>query len=139
MTTTIKYLEDGTILKTVQGVATTIPDNMGNSLRSEIAEWEAEGNTIAAYVAPAEPAATTKLINRVQFKSMLALMGKTIADVLTAIDAVITDPTQNIIAKIKVTDSTNYARNNALFTLLGPALSLTDAQIDAAWAQALEI
>ena len=104
-----------------------------------ISEWEAEGNTIEAYVAPPEPAATTKLINRVQFKSMLALLGKTLADVDAAIDAVITDPTQNTIAKIKVTDSTNYARDNALFTLLGPSLNLTDAQIDAAWEQALLI
>jgi hypothetical protein len=90
---------------------------------------------------PAEPAPlpTDQLINRVQFKSMLAILGKSIDDVMAAIDAAITDKTQNTIAKVKVTDSDQYARDNELFTVLAPLLNLTDAEIDAAWAQALEI
>jgi hypothetical protein len=80
-----------------------------------------------------------KIINRVQFKSMLALLGKSTDDVMAAIDAVITDPTQNTIAKVKVTDSDRYARNNELFTILAPSLNLTDAAIDAAWEQAILI
>lgn len=148
--TNVKYLEYPTIVDnipvviisisaTIDGQEFTIPDQADNRHRQMIAEWEAEGNTIAAYVAPSEPAATTKLINRVQFKSMLALLGKEIDDVLTAIDAVITDPTQNVIAKIKVTDSDYYARDNALFSILGPILNLTDEQIDGAWEQAVLI
>jgi hypothetical protein len=117
-----------------------VPDNMKNRHRHEAAEWEAiEGNDRQPYVAPPPPPATDMLINRVQFKSMLALLGKSIDDVTAAIDVAITDPTQNTIAKVKVTDSDRYARDNALFTILAPSLNLTDEQIDAAWEQAVLI
>jgi hypothetical protein len=118
----------------------SVPDNMSNRHRRMVAEWEAiEGNERQSYVAPQAPPATETLINRVQFKSMLALLGKSVDDVMSAIDAVITDPTQNTIAKVKVTDSDRYARDNELFTILAPSLNLTDAAIDAAWEQAVLI
>lgn len=97
-----------------------------------------DGTYSAPPAAPAVPATET-LINRVQFKSMLAILGKSIDDVMNAIDAVISDETQNTIAKVKVTDSDRYARDNELFTILAPSLNLTDADIDAAWEQAVKI
>lgn len=104
-----------------------------------IEKWVSEGNTIPEYVEPTPSPATDTPINRVQFKSMLSLLGKSITDVEAAIDLVVTDPTQNTIAKVKVSDSDYYARDNELFTILAPFLNLTDVQIDAAWEQAVLI
>lgn len=115
------WLEDGS-KKTISEIGEVVPEN------GSLTEVE-----------PPEPLATDQLINRVQFKSMLALLDKSIDDVMNAIDAVITDPTQNTIAKVKVTDSDRYARDNELFTILAPSLNLTDAAIDAAWEQAVQI
>lgn len=132
--------ENGGVRVVHAGGVTFIPAKVVNGESREVAAWEAiDGNERQPYIAPPEPPATDTLINRVQFKSMLALMGKTTDDVLAAIDAVITDPTQNTIAKVKVTDSDRYARDNELFTILAPSLNLTDAQIDAAWEQAVLI
>lgn len=107
----------------------------GQTIEDLVAEIEADEE--ARKLAP--PAKDFPLINRVQFKSMLALLGKSVDDVMNAIDAVITDPTQNTIAKVKVTDSDRYARDNELFTILAPSMQLTDEKIDAAWDQAVLI
>ncbi len=45
----------GTILAVIDGQELWVPDDPGNLQRQEIAEWEAEGNTIAPYVAPPPP------------------------------------------------------------------------------------
>lgn len=132
----VQYTESGQISFESNGIYVTIPDTPEAKAKTGVDVWEAAGNTIPAY-APAP--ATDKLINRVQFKSMLALLGKSTDDVMVAIDAVISDPTQNTIAKVKVTDSDYYARSNELFTILGPSMNLTDEQIDAAWEQAVLI
>lgn len=127
--------EDGTRFATIDGKEYhIIPE--GSKQWRQLDDWAREGNPIPPY---SEPPVTDILINRVQFKSMLALLGKSIDDVMNAIDAVMTDPTQNTIAKVKVTDSDRYARDNELFTILAPALNLTDTQIDAAWEQAVLI
>ena len=56
MTITAQYTEDGSITATFDGgPEMSVPDNLGNRHRQMIAKWEAEGNTIAAYVAPPEP------------------------------------------------------------------------------------
>lgn len=112
------------------------PKNEGNYYYKLVIS---SGLDVPEYIEPPAPPATDTLINRVQFKSMLAILGKSTDDVINAIDAVITDPTQNTIAKVKVTDSDRYARDNALFTILAPSLNLTDEQIDAAWEQAVLI
>jgi hypothetical protein len=78
-------------------------------------------------------------LNRVQFKSMLAILNITIDQINAAIDAAITDQTQNTIAKVKVTESELYHRNDPLFGALAPAIGLTAEQIDTAWEQALQI
>lgn len=138
MNITAQYMENGDIIASFDGdTSKMFPDDMSNPYRRKLAQWESEGNTIKPK--PASPPATDTLINRVQFKSMLALLGKSIDDVMAAIDAVITDPTQKTIAKVKVTDSDRYARNNELFTILGPSMNLTDAEIDTAWEQAVKI
>jgi hypothetical protein len=90
-------------------------------------------------VVTSETSPTDIALNRVQFKSMLAILDITIDQINTAIDKAVTDQTQNTIAKVKVTESELYHRNDALFGTLAPAVGLTDAQIDTAWEQALQI
>ncbi|WLR98635.1 hypothetical protein [Shinella sumterensis] len=43
----------GEIDATIDGLRTTVPDDMGNRHRQMIAVWEAEGNTIPPYAPPA--------------------------------------------------------------------------------------
>lgn len=47
-----RFTEDGSILATIDGILMTVPNNLANRHRQMIADWEAEGNTIPAYVAP---------------------------------------------------------------------------------------
>lgn len=54
------YTADGAIDATIEGQRLTVPDTMGNRHRRMISEWEAEGNTIPAYAAPAPTAADVK-------------------------------------------------------------------------------
>jgi hypothetical protein len=86
-----------------------------------------------------ETAPTDIALNRVQFKSMLAILNITIDQIDAAIDSAITNATQNAIAKVKVVESELYRRDDPLFSSLAPAVGLTSEQIDAAWEQALQI
>lgn len=51
------FTENGSIDATIAGVRMTVPNDPSNRHRQMIAEWEAKGNTIPAYVPPpVEPA-----------------------------------------------------------------------------------
>lgn len=55
--TNAKYTEYGLIVATLDGQEMTVPDDMENRHRIMLAEWEAAGNVISAYVP--EPEAPT--------------------------------------------------------------------------------
>jgi len=78
-------------------------------------------------------------LNPAQFEAITSILGVTIEQIDGAIDMAIADPVDNAFAKAKARKSTEYNRDNPLFALLGPLLSLTDAQIDAAWMQAKDL
>ena len=79
-------------------------------------------------------------LNQVQFFTLLEFaFGKNEQDVVAVIESAISDPMQRIAAKNKFLKSVSYHRNNELFSILAPALGITNEQIDAAWAQALTI
>lgn len=44
------YTATGSIDATIYGTRMSVPDDMGNRHRQIIAEWEAKGNTVPAYV-----------------------------------------------------------------------------------------
>lgn len=46
------YTEGGEISAVIDGLQMSIPDSVGNRHRKLLAEWEAEGNTIASAPAP---------------------------------------------------------------------------------------
>jgi hypothetical protein len=68
------YTETGAIEVVVDGIAMTVPDVPGNRHRQAIADWEAEGNAIAAYEAPATRRRVAKslIIQRLHEAGLLA-------------------------------------------------------------------
>ena len=56
--TAARYTESGAILAEIGGAEMTVPDDMENMHRAALAAWEAAGNTIAPYEAPATTAAS---------------------------------------------------------------------------------
>ena len=52
--TSAVFQESGMIEAIIDGTTVTVPDDMGNRHRQELAEWETAGNEIAHYV-PAAP------------------------------------------------------------------------------------
>lgn len=94
-------------------------------------------NDDGSFEAPPEPAATMTPLNRIQFFAMVELLGKS-TQIEAALDA-IPDAAQKAVAKAKYKHSSRYDRDDPLFAQLAPAVGLTDAEIDAAWAQALQI
>jgi hypothetical protein len=127
------YTATGAIDATIDGQRMSVPDDMANRHRQMIAEWEAAGNTIPAYVAP--PAAPPDLLPY-QFRAMLALSGKQAA--LDAYIAALPDP-QKTIAQAKLDYSLTFRRDNDLVLAAQQALGLTDAQLDALWTSAAAI
>jgi hypothetical protein len=81
---------------------------------------------------PVDP--LTQPISRVQFKAVLRIAGLYDA-VAQAIEA-IPDPIQRAVAQTKFEESNSYDRDDPLFTMLAPAIGVTDEQIDALWTQA---
>lgn len=49
------FNENGMVVVEIDGVEWVVPDDMGNSTRQLVAEWEGEGNTIPPYVPPVSP------------------------------------------------------------------------------------
>lgn len=50
--TTAKFTAEGVIIAIIDGQQLSVPDEMANLHRQELAEWEAQGNTITPYEAP---------------------------------------------------------------------------------------
>ena len=73
-------------------------------------------------------------ISRVQFKAVLRIAGL-YDTVVAAIDG-IADPATQAVALTKFQDSDRYDRDDALFTMLAPAIGVTPEQIDALWIKA---
>lgn len=130
------FTENGYIDATIDDERMTVPDDPANRHRQMIAQWEAQGNTIPAYVPPAPQPRT---LNRIQFEFMVEKLG-----IAAAIDAAIeampetTEAEQNakIMARVLKRSGQEFVRSHPLFTVLAPAVGVTSDQIDEAWAKA---
>lgn len=127
------YTEDGAILVVIDGVEWTVPDDMSNSQRQTIAEWEAEGNIIPEYQPPAllPPGLSAR-----QFRLGLHVNGL-LSSVQASIDA-LGEP-ERTAAQIEWEYATQIERTHPLVQNLSAQLGLTDEQIDAMWLAALEL
>jgi len=87
--TSAQYNEGGGTIHVVMddGRVFDVPDKMSNSHRQMLAEWEAEGNTITAYVAPPPPTTDERIDaafpisdrERVIFEALFELSNRLIA------------------------------------------------------------
>lgn len=127
------YTVGGAIDVVIDGVALSVPNDPSNRHRQMIAEWEAEGNTIPAYVAPPEP---IKPLEPWRFFAMLDLSGKRAG--LDAFIEAMSEPAKTV-AKAKLTHSLTFYRDNDLVLAAQQALGLSDAELDALWTQALSL
>lgn len=80
------YTESGAIEAEIGGAHMFVPDDMGNRHRQMIAEWEAEGNVIPAYVPPLPPP-LTRLYKSSFIRRMSASEAETMEGVLNAENA----------------------------------------------------
>lgn len=102
---------------------------------AEIAEVQALwAASEAAKAQAANP--LNKPLNAVQFHAMLGILGKTEA-VASAVEAL--DEPARSVARARINYSQQFRRNHPLFAQLSTLVGVTDAEIDAAWPQALAI
>ena len=127
-----RYIKSGSIIAVIDGVQVIVPDDMGNRHRQMIAEWEAQGNTIAPYEPPPEP---LRPLTARQLRLGLVTNGISLSSVEAAIDA-IEDETDREVARIEWEYATTFERSHPLVNQIGAALGLTPEQIDAMWAEA---
>lgn len=76
-------------------------------------------------------------LKRYQLHAVIAINGLT-----SAVDAAVSaipDVNAREVARAKLAHADTYFRSDALFAVLGPAVGLTDAQIDAMWLQAKDL
>lgn len=119
--TLAKYTEQGSIVATIDGMEMTVPDDMGNRHRVVLADWEADGNTIAAYVPP--PLPIPQVVSRFQARAALHIAGH-----LPAVEAAIeaADP----LTQMAWQDAQEFRRNSPTILAMATALGLSDARVD---------
>lgn len=117
-----------TMYKMVNGVKVEMDAEEAAALQ---AKWDADAEYKQTASSP-----TAQPINKIQFHAMLGRLGLTSA-VEAAIEAM--DEPAKSIARAKIYYSDTYRRDHSLFTQLKDSVGITDAEIDAAWEQALEI
>lgn len=126
------YTETGSIDATIDGLRMTVPNDMANRHRQMVAEWEAAGNTIPAYVAPEAPIPP---LPRLRFWLAAAEAGVTIEGVRARV-AAIPDPIERSRATAFVEFAEVYRRDDPLLIAMAEAEGINSVQLDALWAWA---
>lgn len=120
---------DGSISATIEDQAWTVPNDPGNAFRQLIAGWEADGNTIPAYVSalsnPFDP------LKPYQFWGAVRATGyeQSLKDWVAAIQ----DPVQLGIASAMLEFSLEFRRDHPLIEAARVALEMTEVELDALW------
>jgi hypothetical protein len=105
-----------------------------NVITGEVTVVDLTPEEIAAMPQPAAPPMPT--ITARQLRLALLGLGLTGAQVEAAINAMPGTDMQREAARIEWEYATSYQRDHQLVAMLGAALGLTEAQIDAAWMEA---
>jgi len=108
-----------------------------NVITGEVTVVDLTPEEIAAMPQPAAPPMPT--ITARQLRLALLGLGLTGAQVEAAINAMPGTDMQREAARIEWEYATSYQRDHQLVAMLGAALGLTEAQIDAAWKEAATI
>jgi hypothetical protein len=123
------FNKSGTIDATFDGQRMTVPDDMGNRHRQMIADWEAQGNTIPAYVAPPAP---FRDLPRPSFLFMMQKIGITETQVEEIIGQM-PEGDERDLALIVFRNQQTFKRDNNLLNTITEAAGLTSEQVDTAW------
>jgi hypothetical protein len=119
------YDANGSIIAVIDGRTVGIPDDGANMDRLLIAEWEASGGQIAAYVEP--PASVPDRVSPAQAEIALYNVdnGTLLATVNAAINAFPYEP-----VRIWWRKATYISRDHAYLQALASEVGLTDEQVD---------
>ncbi|MBB4066281.1 hypothetical protein [Gellertiella hungarica] len=145
----IGYTEDANIWAEIEGREMTVPDDPANRHRQMIAEWEAAGNTIPAFVPP--PLPVPEEISDRQFFHALAKAGLiTEAEALAAVktgdmpeainDFVNTLPEDDRFdARMLLEGATIFRRSHPLTAAFGALYGMEPSDIDDLWRDAASL
>ena len=128
------YTQFGSIAATIEGVYTIVPDDMGNSHRQMIAEWQALGNIIPPYMAPQ---VGPKPIPRLEFWLAAAEIGVTKAGIRAHID-VMPESVEKFQALAYLEEAQVYRREDPLLIQMAAIEGITEPELDALWTWATE-
>lgn len=124
------YTEGGSIRVEIDGVEMLVPDNIHNRHRQMIAEWEAEGNEIAPYIAPAPPAPRSTAMWRARAVAKATPYGNvTLFDAVEAAIDGMTDPTTKAAAQEAWQRGTVFDLDGQIVPALMAGLSLTEQDV----------
>lgn len=136
------YTQTGSIEATIDGVRMTIPDDMANRHRQMIAEWEEAGNTIPPHVAPAPADPLTQPLDRLRFWLAAASVGVSKWSVRDRIAAMPETTYDEKVAKDEAIawfeEAKQYRRDDPLLIQLAAAEGISEAELDALWAWAVQ-
>ncbi|MFP9138693.1 hypothetical protein ACLI1C_16055 [Devosia sp. XGJD_8] len=124
------FTEQGFIDATIDDIRMTVPDDPANRHRQMIAEWEAEGNTIPAYVPPDAPSPFVPL-KPYQFWGAVRATGHETA--LTTWVGAMTDPVQKGIASAMLEFSLEFRRDHPLIEAARVHLEMSEAELNDLW------
>lgn len=136
------YTQTGCIEATIDGVRMTVPDDMANRHRQMIAEWEEAGNTISAYVTPAPADPLAQPLDRLRFWLAAASVGVSKWSVRDRIAAMPDTTYDEKVAKDEAIawfeEAKQYRRDDPLLIQLAAAEGISEAELDALWARAVQ-
>lgn len=135
-------VDEGTGEKTTK----VVKEAVFETLEGMVVETEVEVSPLWTYdrlmgrfVAPPKPKPTDTPLNRLQFNAMTRILGVSMGAIMAVIENTIQDPIQQAVAIARIEETQLFRRDNPLFELVGPALQMTNEQIDQAWETALTI
>lgn len=124
------YTKDGSIRIEIDGTEMFVPDDMGNRHRQMVAEWEADGNTIPAYVPPSAPSPRLTAMWRARAIAKVTPHGNgTLFDAVVAAIANMTDPLVQAAASEAWERGTTFDLDGQLVPVLVAALGMTEEDV----------
>lgn len=136
------YTQTGSIEATIDGVRMTVPDDMANRHRQMIAKWEDAGNVIPPYVAPAPADPLAEPLDRLRFWLAAASVGVSKWSVRDRIAAMPETTYEEKVAKDEAIawfeEAKQYRRDDPLLIQLAAAEGISEAELDALWAWAVQ-
>jgi hypothetical protein len=126
----------GSIDATIDGLRMTVPNDPANRHRQMIAEWEAEGNTIPAYVPPPPPS-PYKPLAPYQFWTAVRATGQEAQ--LKAWATGLPDPVQAAAASSMLEFSLEYRYDHPFMDTARQVLDLPLSDFQALWLWALTL